>query len=338
MTLEPIKMAQSESRAKILVVDDAPQNLRPIQALLTLSGYEVITACDGEEALLKVEQESPDLVLLDVMIPKLTGYEVCARLKGDERTRLIPVVIVISPPIKEQIVRGFEVGADDFLHRPLGRAELVARVGSLIQAKRLNDSLVNLENAILALAAAVEAKDPYTEGHLKRVANYATSLGKEIGLSYSEQRLLKKAATLHDVGKIGIRESVLLKPGPLTDEEFDHIKSHCVIGERICSPLGDRFILEVIRHHHERYDGRGYPDGLAGSEIPLAARIMALVDTYDALTHDRPYRRGFPHEGALNILRNEIGRQFDAALALPFIDMVESGCFQFVDGECSPEV
>ncbi|MBA7593479.1 putative cyclic di-GMP phosphodiesterase [subsurface metagenome] len=297
-----------------------------IQALLSVAGYHVVTASNGEEALVMVEKESPDLILIDAMMPKMDGFEVCAVLKSKEETRLIPVVMVTPVEETEHKIRGFEAGVDDFLHRPINSVELLARVRCLVRTKRLNDELVNVENAIIALATAIEAKDPYTEGHVDRVANYALILGKEAGIAPWELQALRKAAILHDVGKIGIDESILLKPGSLTEEEFNQLKTHSVIGERICRPLGqDRLILEVIRHHHERYDGKGYPDGLAGEDIPIAARIMAVVDAYDALTSDRPYRARRSQEQAVEILKQEAGKQFDPKLATAFVSLLETG-------------
>lgn len=309
-----------------MVVDRCQENLRFIQALLNVAGYEVVTASNGEEALDKVEKESPDLVLLDVMIPKTDGFEVCARLKDREETRLIPVVLITPDRELKYKIRGFEAGVDGLLHRPINTAEFLAMVRCLVQAKHLNDELISVENTILALATAIEAKDPYTEGHIDRVAHYATSLAKEVGLSLEEQQLIRKAATLHDVGKIGVSESILNKPRRLTKKEFDRVKIHPIVGERICQPLRqDKLILMVVRHHHERYDGKGYPDGLAGEEIPLAARIMAVVDTYDALTSDRPYRGRLTPEEALRVLRGELGKQLDPRLTIAFISMAETG-------------
>ncbi len=313
-------------RAKVLAVDDSQENLELIRALLGVAGYEVVTASNGEEALVMVERESPDLILIDAMMPKMDGFEVCSLLKSREETRLIPVVLVTPVEETEHKIRGFEAGVDDFLHRPINSVEFLARVRCLVRTKRLNDELVNVENTILALANAIEAKDPYTEGHVDRVASYALSLGKEIGLASWGLQALRKAAMLHDVGKIGVDESILLKPGPLSEEEFNQLKTHTVIGERICRPLGqERLILEVIRNHHERYDGKGYPDGLAGEDIPIAARIMAVVDAYDALTSDRPYRSRLSQEQAVEILKQEAGKQFDPQIAMAFVSMLETG-------------
>ena len=310
-----------EKKAKILVADGSQQSVELIQAMLTLAGYEVLIAGDGEQALQTIVEKSPDLVLLDVMMPKLNGYQICARLKADEETRLIPVIL-ICPRGGEDRIRAIEAGSDDLVDRAVSRIELLARVRSLIQTKRLNDELVSLENAIIALATAIEAKDPYTQGHIERVTVYTSSLGREVGLTVEEQRLLRKGSIIHDVGKIGIREAVLLKQGILTEDDFEHLKTHTIIGNRICQPLRSPLISQIVRHHHERYDGRGYPDRLAAEEIPLFARIMAIADAYDALTSERPYRRRLSREESLAVLREEAGKQFDPVLASIFIDLV----------------
>jgi len=321
-----IEPSWANEQVKVLAVDDSQENLELIKALLSVAGYEVVTASNGEEALVLVEKESPDLILIDATMPRMDGFEVCTLLKSKEETRLLPVLLVTPVQETEYKIRGFESGVDDFVHRPINSVELLARVRSLVRTKRLNDQLVNVENIILSLAIAIEAKDPYTEGHVDRVASYALSLGGETGLAPWELQLLRKAAILHDVGKIGVNELVLLKPGPLSADEFNHMKSHTLIGERICRPLQqDRLILEVIRHHHERYDGKGYPDGLAGEDIPIAARIMAVVDAYDALTSDRPYRNRLSQEQARQILKQEAGKQFDPKIATAFVSMLETG-------------
>lgn len=321
MTLRGQGGGTMEKKAKILVADGSQQSVEPIQAMLTLAGYEVLIAGDGEQALQTIVEKSPDLVLLDVMMPKLNGYQICARLKADEETRLIPVIL-ISPRGGEDRIRAIEAGSDDLVDRAVSRIELLARVRSLIQTKRLNDELVSLENAIIALATAIEAKDPYTQGHIERVTVYTSSLGREVGLTVEEQRLLRKGSIIHDVGKIGIREAVLLKQGILTEDDFEHLKTHTIIGNRICQPLRSPLISQIVRHHHERYDGRGYPDRLAAEEIPLFARIMAITDAYDALTSERPYRRRLSQGESLAVLREEAGKQFDPVLASIFIDLV----------------
>ena len=321
-----MELSSAEPKAKILAVDDSRENLELLEALLSVVGYEVVTASDGEKALDMVKREAPDLVIVDTMMPGMNGFAVCSQLKANDETRLIPIILIT--PIREtkHAVTGFEAGVDDFLYRPINSVELIARVRSLVRTKRLNDQLVSVENTIMALAAAIEAKDPYTEGHVDRVSGYAVTLGKEVGFAPPELRLLREGAILHDVGKIGVRESILLKRGPLSEDEFVQLKAHPVLGENICRPLQrGKLILQVIRHHHERYDGNGYPDGLAGENIPLAARVMAIVDAYDALSSDRPYRVRLSRGDAIQVLKDETGKQFDPRLARAFMSLVEAG-------------
>jgi putative two-component system response regulator len=310
-------------RARVLIVDDRPQGTEPMRAALALAGYEVMTASTSNQALHCIEQDRPDVVLLDVMMPGVNGYELCTSLKSDPRTRLIPVILLAPLDESGGKLRGIEAGCDDFLRRPVNLVELLSRVKSLVRTKRLNEELISAENTILALARAIQAKDPYAQGHLERVADYASALGREIGLSAREQELLRKGGILHDIGKIGIRDAVLLKHGPLTKEEWEHIKTHPVLGETICQPLGEKALVLIIRHHHERYDGKGYPDGLAGEAIPLGARIMAIADAYDALTSDRPHRGRFSPRQALDIMRREARAQFAPALSSRFITLLE---------------
>ncbi|MFC1944583.1 HD-GYP domain-containing protein [Chloroflexota bacterium] len=219
-------------------------------------------------------------------------------------------------------MKAFTAGGDALLERPINRVELLAQVASLVPAKQLHDEMIWMENAIMALATAIEASDPYAEGHIKRVVVYSSRLGKAIGLSTPELDILRNGGALHDVGKIGIRESVLVKRGTLSGEEKEHIRIHPVVGERICRPRGSNVISEIVRHHHERYDGRGYPERLNGEDIPLAARIMAIADTYDALTSDRIYRKRISAEEALEVIRAGVGNRFDPELVSAFIGTV----------------
>jgi putative two-component system response regulator len=288
-------------------------------------GYHVSTAQDGDEALAKVEADPPDLILLDVVMPTLDGYEVCRRLKSDARTILIPVVMITSLQATEQRIRGIEAGADDFLSKPFNRQELITRVRSLLKLKRHTDELENAETVLFSLALSVEAKDPYTIGHCDRLARYSVALGKKLGVSEEYLKALHRGGILHDVGKIGIPDSILLKPGPLTPEERTVMQAHPVIGERICSPLRSlRLVLPIIRHHHERWDGSGYPDGLAGAAIPLTARILQVVDLFDAFTTQRPYKSAFPLEQSFALMREETAKGWsDARLMETFIDLVQ---------------
>ena len=297
------------SKSKILVVDDNLANVKMLRDRLRATGYEVVEAYDGEEALEQVEEEAPDLILLDVMMPKMDGFEVCRRLKDDKRTLLIPVVMVTALRERADRLRGIEVGADDFLTKPVDHAELTTRVKSLLRMKRHTDELESAETVIGSLAVGVEAKDPYTEGHCARLSAYSVKVGERIGLSAEALKALRRGGVLHDVGKIGISETILLKRGKLTEEEYAAIKEHPVIGERICSPMRSLgLVLPIIRHHHERMDGSGYPDGLRGEKTPVTARTMAIVDVYDALRTERPYKPALSVEESLGTLWEESER------------------------------
>ncbi|MEK7220749.1 MAG: HD domain-containing phosphohydrolase [candidate division NC10 bacterium] len=316
-----------ESRSHILVVDDDALIRQFLEDQLTGEGYLVSTARDGEEALAKVAADSPDLILLDVMMPKVDGFEVCRRLKSDDRTILIPVVMVTALTATDQRIKGIEAGADDFLSKPYNRLELFTRVRSLLKLKRHTDELENAETVLFSLALSVEAKDPYTNGHCDRLARYSVALGKSLGLHAEQLKTLQRGGVLHDLGKVGVPESILLKPGPLNDMERAVVREHPAIGERICKPLKSlRMVLPIIRHHHERWDGSGYPDGLAGEAIPLTARIMQVADIYDAFTTERPYKRALTQEESIALMREETAKGWwDPRLVEAFISLVTNG-------------
>jgi putative two-component system response regulator len=317
-------------RPKVLAVDDNRANLRLLQAFLSTVDCEVVTACDGEAALAKVELENPDLVLLDVNMPGIDGFEVCRRMKRSPATRLIPVVMITALSGTDDRVRALEAGADDFMTKPVERVELVARVKSALRQKNLYDKLDSAERVIYALAAAVEAKDSYTEAHTERVARLSKQIGATLGLGPDDLDALYRGGLVHDIGKIGIPDSMLLKPGPLDADETTRMREHPLIGERIVRPLNSAVgLLPIIRHHHERVDGKGYPDGLAGDDIPLLARIVSVCDAYDALVSERPYREGLSTESALRVLARGAGSQWDRRLVALLTDLVER---QAVDG------
>jgi len=318
-------LPDDRARTRILAVDDSALDCEILKDVLSGEGYQVSTARDGVEALAKVAEAPPDLVLLDVIMPNLNGYEVCRRLKSDAHTILIPVVMITSLQATEERIRGIEAGADDFLGKPFNRQELITRVRSLLKLKRHTDELENAETVLFSLALGVEAKDPYTTGHCDRLARYSVALGRKLGLSAEYIKALHRGGILHDVGKIGIPDSILLKPDRLTTEERVVIKTHPAIGERICAPLKSlRLVLPIIRHHHERWDGSGYPDGVAGESIPLTARILQVVDLFDALTTQRPYKSALPLEEAFVLMREETHKGWwDARLIEGFISLVE---------------
>jgi cyclic di-GMP phosphodiesterase len=293
----------------ILVVDDEPANRELLEEILSAQGYEVAGAADGQSALAEFARLQPDLVLLDVMMPDPDGLEVCRRLKSDPNTRLTPVVLVTSLTDAEDRLRGIEAGADDFLNKPIDRSELLARVRSLLKLKIYTDELERAESVLFTLARIIEARDMTTVGHCARVSENAARLAERIGLGQADVTMLRRASLVHDIGKIAVPDFVLTKPGPLTPEERYFIDQHPVMGERICAPLKSfREFLPVIRHHHEKLDGTGFPDHLRGEEVPLGARITQIADVYDALTSTRYYRSALPHAEALQIMESEVAR------------------------------
>ena len=296
----------------VLVVDDGEANRELIKACLRGVDCEVRLAQDGFAALKAIEQSRPDLVLLDVQMPGMDGYEVCERIKSGVEGRLLPVVMITALDQTADRVRALAAGADDYMAKPVDRLELVARVRSALRLKRVYDSLNAAEQVIYSLAAAVEAKDPYTEAHTRRVAESARRIGARMGLPADELDALYRGGMIHDIGKIGVPDHILLKPGELDAEELIRMHLHPIIGENIVAPLqSSGELLPMIRHHHEHYDGTGYPDRLAGERIPLMARIISVCDAYDALTNDRPYRPRQTRERAAAILRGGAGRQWD---------------------------
>lgn len=293
-------------RGRIVVVDDLPANVRLSATYLEREGYAVSTAANGVEALAIVRATQPDLVLMDVRMPELDGFEACRALKQDATTRLIPVILVTALMDVEDRIHGIEAGADDFITKPINVHELRARIQSLIRIKRYTDELDSAEAVIVSLALMIEARDPYTNGHCQRLARYAAALGRALGLSDEDVGALTRGGFLHDLGKIGIPDAILNKPGRLTPEELDRMKQHTVIGDRLCGELRSlRAVRPIVRHHHERIDGSGYPDGLAGEAIPLLAQIMGIVDVFDALTTDRPYKSAMAAADACRELRRE---------------------------------
>ena len=297
------------SAGKVLVVDDVAANVELLRTWLTREGYSVVTASDGEEALEMVASTHPDLVLMDVMMPKLNGYAVCERIKRNPATRLTPVVLVTALHERERKIEGINAGADDFLTKPVDPHELKARASSLVRLKRYTDDLDSAESVIMSLALVIEARDAYTDGHCQRLAAYATSLGSALRLSEDEIAALFRGGYLHDVGKVGIPDELLLKTGRLSEAEYRRIKEHPLIGDRLCGELRSlRQVRPIVRHHHERLDGSGYPDGLKGDEIPLLAQIMGIVDVYDAITTTRPYKTAATAERAYAELMDEVAR------------------------------
>lgn len=292
---------------RVLVVDDHPPSRARAISLLVLEGYEVLEAENGQAALEQICNNSIDLILLDVMMPGIDGYEVCRRLKQDEQTRLLPIVFITALNDRRARLKGIEVGADDFLSKPFDPLELSARVKSLIRQRRLNEDLDHASQALFSLARTIERRDPNTGDHCERLVGLGQAFGEFLRLSRQEIQIVKWAGYLHDIGKIGIPDAVLLKTGPLTPAEQLIMRQHVLIGEQICQPLRTmQGVIPVIRHHHERWDGSGYPDGLIGHQIPVLVQVFQMIDIYDALTHERPYKLAFSSQESLAIMWAEV--------------------------------
>lgn len=311
---------------RILIVDDEPAIRDGLERLLRRRSYQTRTACDGSSALLECISFRPDLILLDVMMPGRDGFDICREIKSNADTRLIPVVLITGLSEKSDRIRGIEAGADDFLSKPIDVSELDARVRSLLRLKAFTDELEHAESVLFTLALSIESRDPYTHGHCTRLAEFSSRLGERIGLRADDIIALRRAGVVHDVGKVVVPDAVLLKPGPLTPEERAIIKQHTGVGEHICAPLKSfRAVLPIIRHHHERWDGSGYPDGLSGEAIPLLARVLQIADVFDALTTTRPYRKALTHQEAWSILQEEVSRGWwDANIVREFHNMIST--------------
>lgn len=293
----------------VLVADDEASNRELMTELLSLEGFEVIAVPDGVAAINELNKTQPDLILLDVLMPRMGGLEVCKRIKSNPETFLIPVILTTSLTDKQDRINGIQVGADDFLSRPIDRTELVARVRSLVRLKQRTDELERAEAVLFSLARSIEGKDPYTHGHCERLADYSAILGEALNLPAEQITALRRGGVVHDIGKIAVPDSILLKPSALSAAEWELVREHPALGERICAPLKSfRLVLPIIRHHHEKRDGSGYPDGLSRESIPLTARVLQIVDVYDALTTKRPYKKALTVAEALLTMKEEVSK------------------------------
>jgi cyclic di-GMP phosphodiesterase len=309
--------------ARVLVADDHEQHVELLDGYLTAVGHDCLHAYDGEEALRRLRSDAPELMVLDVGMPRLNGFQTCERIKRHPTLRQIPVVLMLDEGSMEEKLRGIEVGADDFLTKPFNKLELLTRVKSLVRVKRLNDQLDQTEAVIYNLARVIEEKDEFRQHHSERLTALITRFARALDLAEDEIETLRLGAALHDIGTVGVRESILQKRGSLTEDEYAEIKRHPVIGERLCAALrcGDD-VAPLVRYHQERWDGQGYPDGLRGEQIPLLARVMAVADAYAALTSERPYRAAMSSVEAARILEDGAGSQWDPTLVRVFLDVV----------------
>jgi putative two-component system response regulator len=349
-----------QEKKRILVVDDDELVRRFLVSILSRMGYEVFEAFDGVDCLEKVKTASPDIILLDVEMPRMDGVEAARRLKETDETKLIPIVIVSAFSDVEERVKALEAGVDDFLAKPVERTELRARVQSLLKVKAYNDHMVDyqkvleeevgrrteqLRNAfeelkaasnrlkhasldtIFRLSQAAEYKDEDTGGHIRRMGYYTAIIAPRLKMNDEEVEAILYAAPMHDIGKIGIPDRVLLKPGKLDAQEWETMKQHTVIGSNLLKG-SESFLIKMAEiialTHHEKWDGSGYPNGLGGENIPLAGRITAIADVFDALTSKRPYKEAFPFEKALAIIAEGRGNHFDPAVTDAFLDLQKS--------------
>ncbi len=301
-----LKMPEVKPIGTVLVADDEEANRELLSYILRKDGCEVVLAENGEEAIAVFATRKIDLCLLDVKMPGRNGFQVCRSIKNNPETRLVPVVLVTGLINTNDRIAGIECGADDYLNKPIRREELSARVRSLLRLKHFTDELESAEKVLFSVALSIEAKDPFTEGHCARMSRLSVQLASALGLPEEQRVALHRAGILHDIGKVAVPDQVLLKQGPLTEMERKLMEQHPLVGERLCAPLRSfHAVLPIIRSHHEKLNGSGYPDGLKGEAIPLTARIMTTVDVYDALTHDRPYRLAMTSEEAFDLMRGK---------------------------------
>ena len=310
--------------ATVLVADDEDTSQRELRTSLERGGYRVITAGDGAAALRNLAAHECDLVLCEAVLPDMDGFEVCRAIKQAPATHDIPVVLLMSSDDEVQRERAIQAGADDVAVKPVDRARLLTLARVQLRIAGLNRQLNKLESAVVTLARAVEDRDHTSVGLSEKVAHWAMQLGTALELPDDQLTLLYRAALLHDVGTVGVPVDVLSKEGRLDPGEFSQVKRHPIVGEEILAALPSaEQVLPAVRHHHERVDGAGYPDGLGGEDIPLFARIIAIADAFVAMSNDRPYRPRRSRDEVIRTLRQGEGKQWDAALVERFLRLVD---------------
>ncbi len=327
-----------EHTGTILIVDDEPLGRQTLKALLIAEGHHLIFARDGQEALSLAVESIPDLVLLDVMMPRLDGFEVCRALRTHPMLAQVPIIFVTALDDDESRLRGLQAGADEFVSKPINKIELRTRVRNVLalnryrqlleeraELDRMHRALVEAYEATLCgWARALELRDAETEGHTQRVTEMTVRLAQAVGIVEPELTAIRWGALLHDIGKLSIPDAILLKPGPLTAQEQATMRQHPEYACKMLDPIAYlRPAMDIPRCHHEKWDGSGYPQGLAGEQIPLAARIFSVVDVWDALRSTRPYHRPWPETRVLDHLHEQAGRAFDPDMVQAFIALVK---------------
>lgn len=339
-------------KGRILAVDDTPESLRLLTDILTAEGYEVRSAISGELALHAAALHAPELVLLDIRMPEMDGYEVCRRLKAQAETRNVPVIFVSAATETEEKVKGFELGAVDFVTKPYQRDELLARVHTHLELNRLRDHLeqqvdmrtaelrksekelrASLLDSIAALAATVEIRDPYTAGHQQRTAQLAVAIAKELHLSEEQIEGIHLACLVHDIGKIHVPAELLSKPGKLSALEFELIKEHARASYEILKSIAFPWpIAQIVLQHHERLDGSGYPQGLVRDQILPEANILAVADVVESMMSHRPYRPALGVDAALAQIANNKDTLFEPAVVDACLRLFQEQRFHFSSG------
>jgi putative two-component system response regulator len=320
-------LSPNGDKAVVLVADDDPYVQKTLSALLSEQGYRVVLASDGREAQDRLRETPTDLCVLDYDMPGVNGMNLCRQIKADPATCLLPVIMLTGMAPEREKLNALDAGVDEFLTKPVAPAALLAKIRSLLRIKALTDELEDAEVVLFTLARTIEAKDPYTMGHADRVARFGVLLGRALGFGPEKLEMLRKGGILHDIGKLGVPDAILQKQGPLDAREWETMRRHPTMGCEICQRLkGMKEILPIIRHHHERLNGTGYPDGLKGPQIPDVVRVINLVDIYDALTSQRAYKDAFPPAKAFRVMRDEVERGWwDGDFLKVWEDLVQRG-------------
>ena len=301
--------ASDGTSARLLIVDDEPQVASLLRRFVSQEGYDVTVVHDGDAALAWLNDNNPDLVVFDIVMPGLTGIDLCRKMKADRATRLIPVVLITGYASQEEQLEAVDAGADDVISKPVNSEQFRIRLRSLVRMKRYTDDLESAGAVMMTLAMMIESRDGSAEGHCHRIANHAVALGRQLGLQGEALQTLRRGGFLHDIGMLAIPDAVLHKPGSLEPEEYALVQSHTVVGDSLIAGLRSlQPVRPIVRHHHERLDGSGYPDKLRGDEIPLAAQIVGLVDAYESMTFPKAYQPTLTQDQALGNLRAQAAR------------------------------